>query len=76
MLKKVEIDEIELYLELLKSDDPMTINSSTYSTIAEIIQSNFGVECSEHDIFLIHEPTIEELEEDLRSYYAGTLNLY
>lgn len=75
-LKKVPIDEIELYLELLKSNNPEEINRSSYRVIAEMIECNFGVECSEHDIFLLHEPTIEEMEEDLRSYYDTTLNLY
>lgn len=75
-LKKVEIDEIELYLELLKSDDPKTINSSTYKAIADMIQDKFLIECTEEDIRLLHEPTIEEMEEDLRTYYSNTLRLY
>lgn len=55
-LVKVEIDEIELYLNLLKQE--IKLDQYTSSEIAEMIRINFNIECTEQDIFLLHEPTI------------------
>jgi len=68
-LKHVELDELELYLELLKNDNPADINKATYKEIANLIQNNFGVACTEQDMFLLHEPTIEQDRLSLEIHY-------
>lgn len=69
----VLLDELELYLNILKANDPEEINNMTSKEIAEKIEKQFDVECSEQDIFTIHEPTIMEdildLEIQLRNIY-------
>jgi len=68
-LKRVELDELELCLELLKADNPNDINKATYKEIANLIQNNFGVVCTEQDMFLLHEPTIEQDRLSLEIHY-------
>ena len=68
-LKKVKLDEIEMCLELLKQDHPKTIHNATYLEIATLIQNNFGVSCSEEQVFLLHEPTIDQDMEDTQIHY-------
>lgn len=59
-LKKVELDELELYLNLLKANDSNLINNMSSVEIAKLIETQFKIKCSDKDIFLIHEPTLAE----------------
>lgn len=68
-LKKVELDEIELALELLKANNPEEINNATYKEIANLIETNFNIVCSLSDIMLLHEPTIDEDRISLEIHY-------
>lgn len=68
-LKKVELDEIELALELLKANTPEEINNATYKEIANLIETNFNIVCSLSDIMLLHEPTIDEDRISLEIHY-------
>jgi hypothetical protein len=70
-LKKVELDELELYLELLKSD--RDVNLLKCSEISEIIRNTYGVHCTEQDIYLLHEPTICEDIYDVECFYRNIL---
>lgn len=70
-LKQIEIDETELYLELLKSNED--INHLTNKEIANLIQDKYGVECSEQDIFLLHEPTLQDEIYDSEYFYKQVL---
>ena len=74
MLEKVQIDEIELYLNILKSEDFNYVNNCKYSEIAEIIRKRFNVYCTERDIFLIHEPTLQENIIDIQEHYKLLFN--
>lgn len=75
-LKKVPLDEIELNLNLLKLHKPELVsNDKTYKEISESIKEEFGIECDEFDINLLHEPTIEEMEEDLR-FHFNSMGIY
>lgn len=73
-LKRVQIDEIELALELLKANHPEEVNNATYKEIATMIENNFGIACGYADIMLIHEPTIAEDRLSLEIHYQ-TLGL-
>lgn len=57
-LKRVELDEIELCLELLKADNPDEVDRMTCEEIASMIQANFDVVCTRHDVFLLHESRV------------------
>ena len=74
-LKKIELDEVELYYNILNSKDPDLINKSTSEEIASIISANFNVDCNGRDVFLIHEPTLEDIIIDSEIHY-GLLNNY
>jgi hypothetical protein len=74
-LKRVKLDEIELFLELLKNDLGDQINAMTSKDIAALIQTNFDVVCTEQDIFLLHEPTIEQDCLAMEIYYKS-IGLY
>lgn len=74
-LRKVEIDEIELCLNLLKLEHPEKVDNKTYFQIANSIQKLFNIICTEQDILLIHEPTIDEMEESLRIHFES-MGLY
>lgn len=69
MKQKIPIDELELYLNILKSEDFEYINNCKYSEIADIIRKRFNVKCSERDVFLIHEPTLQEEIIDVQEHY-------
>lgn len=68
-LKKVELDEIELYYNILKEENPEKINLLTYQEIADVISENFEVYCSGKDIFILHEPTFDDLVDDITIHY-------
>lgn len=65
------IDEVELYLEALKNDAPELVEDKTYKEISTSLNKRFGINSTEEDIFLLHEPTIEEMEEDLRIQFEA-----
>lgn len=73
-LKKVELDEIELYLRVLE-DKPEKIKNKTCLEIANIIQKEFGVYCNEKQIFLLYEPTVEDNILDSEIYFKQVLGL-
>lgn len=71
VLRKVELDEIELCLNLLKLHKPNLINNQTYRQIAENISNEYNIVCKESEIRLLHEPTIEEMSLDLEIYFQA-----
>jgi hypothetical protein len=74
-LKKVKIDEIEMYLNLSIAQFPEVIKNLNYKEIAKYIENNYNVECSEDKVFLLYEPTIEQDIFDMESYYREVLGL-
>lgn len=73
--KKTRIDEVELCLNLAKNTRPEAIEGKTYLEISKFLNKNYGISSDEDDIFLLHEPTIETLEEDLRLQFEA-IGLY
>lgn len=71
VIKKTRIDEVELYLNLAKKEHPEIIEGKTYLEISKAINRAYKINCNEDDIFLLHEPTIYEMEEDLRIYFEA-----
>lgn len=74
-LRKAPLDEIELFISILKSENDK-FDEKTNSEIASIIQSRFGVLCTEREVFLLHEPTIDNLIYDSEYFYRGVLGIY
>ena len=65
------LDEVELALNLLKQTHPELIENKTYYQISKSLNSMYKISCSEDDIFLLYEPTIDNIEEDLRIHFAS-----
>jgi len=74
-LKKVELDEIELYLNMLENDYKEKLNTKTYLEIARLIEKEFGVECDEQTVNLLYDPTLEQLLEDNEIFYKEIIGL-
>ncbi len=66
-LKKVKLDEIELYLNELDND--RDLRNMTYLEIATLIQLNFGVYCSEQQVNLLYDPKLEDIIDDMEAHY-------
>lgn len=65
------LDEVELYLGILKIDSPEKLYQKTYKQITDTLNKTFNLNTNEADVFLLYEPTIEELEEDLRTQFSA-----
>lgn len=67
--EKTRVSQAQLitYRELLTGDNPSL--RSNYGLLADAISENFNVEVIERDLLIVEEPTIKEMEEDLRLIY-------
>ena len=74
-LKVVKLDEIELYLNQLVKDYGEELKNITYLEISKLIQSNFGVMCTEHQINLLYDPDLAQEEYDVQEYHERVLDL-
>lgn len=70
-VKKTKINEVELYLNLAKSTHPEIIEGKTYFQISKALNRAYKINCDEFDISLLHEPTIYEMEDDLRVQFEA-----
>lgn len=68
-MSKIPLDELELYIQILKHEAFELVNNSSCAEIAKLIENRFDVKCSERDIFLLHEPTLEESILDIQLQY-------
>lgn len=74
-LKKVKLDELELYLNQIEQDYKKELENKTYLEIANLIQVNFNVQCTEQDINLLYDPKLEDLINDNEYYYSQVLQM-
>jgi hypothetical protein len=74
-LKKVQIDEIELYLRYYEQLFPDKIKDLSYEEVSKLISEDFNIECSREDIYLLYEPSIQEEEIFTEYYYKNVLGL-
>lgn len=65
------IDEVELALGMLKIDKPELVEGRTYKEISDSLNKLYSISSTEDDIFLLHEPTISEIELDLRIQFEA-----
>lgn len=69
------LDEVELHLNLLIKFNSELIRFKSYKEITEILNDKFELNAKEEDVFLLYEPSIEELEDDLRIHFEA-IGLY
>lgn len=67
---KADLDELEVAIHLINSDNP----TISYRKMKELVESIFGFTNSIQDYYLIFEPTIEEESIDNQLMYQN-LNL-
>lgn len=71
---KTPLDEIELALGLLEGTHKDLITDKTNREISIILNKRYNISSTEDDIRLLYEPTISEMEVDLRLHFEA-LNL-
>lgn len=75
MIGKAQLDELEIYIQLLQLDNP-NLKGATYQELKEKVEKEFNVLVPIEDIYLLHEPTIEEDQEDLEVHFGAMFNIY
>ncbi len=55
---------------------PELIENKTYKQIADSLNSKYSINTTEQDVFLLHEPTIDQLEEDIRVQFEAMNLMY
>lgn len=68
-MSNIPLDELELCLQVLKHEAAELVNNSSSKELVSLIKNRFNVNCSERDIFLLHEPTLEEEILDVQLQY-------
>lgn len=68
--KVTPLDEVELALGMLKIERPDLVEDKTYYQISKSLNERYQINSTEEDVFLLHEPTIDQMEEDLRIQFA------
>lgn len=72
--EKLKLDELEIAIQLVQLNDP-ELKKATYKDLASEIENQFNCKVDYEDIFLLHEPTIEQEEEDIRIHYQAMFNV-
>ena len=72
--EKLKLDELEIAIQLVQLDNP-ALKNVKYEEIAAEIENQFNCKVDYEDIFLLYEPTIEQLEEDARIHYEAMYNV-
>lgn len=67
--KRTSLDEIELCLALLEIEYRSLIQGKSYKEISDILNNKYDISSSEEDINLLYEPTIDDMEIDLRIHF-------
>lgn len=70
----MQLDELEICIQLIQVDNP-ELKKASYIALKELIEEQFKCTVAIEDIYLLHEPTIEQNEEDARIYYGEMFNL-
>lgn len=65
------LDEVELAFNLMKIERPDLVDNRTYYQIAKSLNDVYEINCTEDEIFLLYEPTVDNLEEDLRVHFSS-----
>lgn len=71
---KVDLQELELMIQLLQWIKP-ELKSVTYSELTKEIKKEFDVDVEENDVYLLYEPTIEEITLSNEIYYGSMFNI-
>jgi hypothetical protein len=69
--RRTPLDEIELALGLLENTRKELIEGKTNKEISDILNRRFKINSTEEDVNLLYEPTISEMEVDLRLHFEA-----
>lgn len=73
--KDIELDEVEAYYRILEQTGKYNLNILTSDEISEIINYEFDVNSTGRQVYILHEPTLEDMIIDSQIHY-GILNNY
>lgn len=74
MQNTIQLDELEVYIKLLQLDNP-ELKKAGYQTLKERVEEEFNVSVPIEDVYLLHEPTIQQMEEDMEIHYGAMFNI-
>lgn len=67
------LDELELCIQLLQIYNP-GLKEATYKELKEAIELEFKQKVELEDVYLLYEPSIEEMILDAQIYYGSMFN--
>jgi len=73
--KRTPLDEVELWLGVAKARFAYEIKDMTSLQLSNFLNRQFSINCRESDIFLLYEPTVDEMEIDLVAQFSA-MGLY
>jgi len=74
MANKMQLDELEVCIQLIQVSNP-ELKKASYIALKEEIEKEFKCVVDLDDIYLLHEPTIQQDEQAAREYYGTMFNL-
>lgn len=69
--QETSLDEVEMALGVLEIKDNSLITGRSYKEISEILNKRYNIRSTEEQISLLYEPTISEMEVDLRLQFEA-----
>lgn len=69
--QETPLDEVEMALRILEIRDNSLITSRSYKEISEILNKRYNIRSTEGQISLLYEPSISEMEVDLRLQFEA-----
>lgn len=71
---KLELDELEIAIKLVQVDNPI-LKQATYQELKDIVEKEFNAKVNIEDVYLLYEPTIQQIEEDMEIHYGTMFNI-
>lgn len=68
------LDELEVCIQLVQLENQQ-LKKATYQEIKEIIEKEFSTNVAIEDVYLLHEPNIEQIQEDMEIHYGAMFNV-
>lgn len=75
LTNRTPLDQIELVLGLAEVQHKDIVRNSNYQQISQFINRKYNISSTEEDIVLLYEPSISEMEVDLRLQFEA-MGLY
>ena len=68
---KSPLDEVELYLRLAELKYSYEIKNKTNLELSQFLNKKFSINCTEQQVSLLYEPTVEDMEIDIRVQFES-----